>query len=186
MEQRQSKTKTIHTLISNQIMNTANDESWMNQPYFVVGDRIYSNLKQKLNNGSKGEWFYLCPSQCKANTGGVCDCAKLLNVLRDGKIMRLVKGTWKPVYSVSYFKKNIEKTQRCEIQVWESRFLENRNAYLNHLKSFTFQRVTFPCGVKIHYDGNVRSGYTTNTFTCPTAEEFHKIIEFMGGCDKSS
>ena len=74
--------------------------AWSSQPYFVLADDSYNRMMHKLAQGSKGEWSYPCGAcPCPSR----CTCAKMLNVLRNGEIARLVRGEWRPVHKASDF-----------------------------------------------------------------------------------
>jgi hypothetical protein len=67
------------------------------QQYYVLGDDSYARMLAKLQAGSRFEWSY--PGPCPTPVD--CRCPRWRNVLKDGKIMRVVNGRWKPVYPLS-------------------------------------------------------------------------------------
>jgi hypothetical protein len=79
------------------------------QRIYALNNIAYNRILKKLKRGSKGEWSYngICPHKNPKE----CVCEKNLNILKNGKIMRLVNGIWHPVLSESealslYFKTN--------------------------------------------------------------------------------
>ena len=69
------------------------------QAFFVLNDTAYERMKGKLQNGSRFEWSYL--GVCPHNNAADCTCPRFMNVLKDGKIIRIMNGTQKPVYKAS-------------------------------------------------------------------------------------
>jgi len=78
---------------------TTLQERFEAQPIFVMNDEAYDNMLKKLTDGSTGEWSYIniCPHPSSAD----CRCPKYLNILKDGKMKKLVKGIWKETIPVS-------------------------------------------------------------------------------------
>ena len=74
--------------------------TWAAQPYFVVNDAAYNRMYQKLKNGSRFEWTFTSVV-CEKDANGECICPKMMNVLKDDRIIRIANGTQKPVYKVS-------------------------------------------------------------------------------------
>lgn len=74
--------------------------AWRSQPFFVINDEAYARMLRKLRSGSSVEYTYagVCP-----HNRHQCRCPKMANVLRNGRIVRLVDGEEKPVYSLSEF-----------------------------------------------------------------------------------
>ena len=81
---------------------------WATQPYFVVSDAAYDRMYQKLKNGSRFEWSFTSVV-CEKDASGKCICPKMMNVLKDDRIIRIANGTQKPVYKVSEFLRNQAK-----------------------------------------------------------------------------
>jgi hypothetical protein len=72
---------------------TTQQEHYERQPIFFINNVAYVDMHRKLTNGSAGEWSY--PFCCTHKKVLDCNCPRFLNVLKDGKIMRLIKGEWK-------------------------------------------------------------------------------------------
>ena len=102
MSQSTQQTNTISTSESPPVDHAVD---WLCQPFFVITDIGYNRILAKLEGGSKGEWSFsgTCPHSSKIH----CRCPKMLNVLKDGKIMRVVKGKLKPVYKHSEYLKTL-------------------------------------------------------------------------------
>ena len=71
------------------------------QEMFVVGDDAYERMLNKLQMGASVEYTYVnkCPHHNR--NPRLCNCARFINVLKNGKIVRLIDGTEKPVYRLS-------------------------------------------------------------------------------------
>eukprot|EP00966_Prymnesium_polylepis_P120677 2788434-Prymnesium_polylepis.1 len=63
----------------------------------MIEDASYARMLAKLQAGSPFEWSYvgMCPHP------GNCRCPRWQNMLKDGKIARVIDGRWKPVYPAS-------------------------------------------------------------------------------------
>jgi hypothetical protein len=82
--------------------------TWAAQPYFVISDAAYDRMYQKLKKGSRFEWSFTSVV-CEKDASGKCICPKMMNVLKDDRIIRIANGTQKPVYKVSEFLRNQAK-----------------------------------------------------------------------------
>jgi len=67
------------------------------QAYYILNDAAHARMLAKLEAGSRHEWSFAgtCP------TPGDCRCPRFLNVLKDGKIVRVINGLQRPVYPLS-------------------------------------------------------------------------------------
>ena len=119
------------------------------QPEFVIADAAYDRMLRKLENGSRFEWSY--PGTCP-HTRGPCTCPKFMNVLKDGKIIRIVNGMQKPVYKASEFLAAQQDDLKCEINVYFDRF--ERAGYATTLKELA-SYATFPVKVNIHMSDRI-------------------------------
>lgn len=81
---------------------------WRSQPFYVVNDEAYERMKNKLESGeSNVEYTYMttCPHSVKSN----CRCPRMMNILKNGRIVRLIDGEEKPVLKLSeLMKKNTD------------------------------------------------------------------------------
>ena len=68
----------------------------------------YDRMYQKLKNGSRFERSFTSVV-CEKDASGKCICPKMMNVLKDDRIIRIANGTQKPVYKVSEFLRNQAK-----------------------------------------------------------------------------
>ena len=119
---------------------------------FVVSDRIYEGLLRQIQNSSKAVWSKDPPQ---------------LNTLKDGKIMRLDNGQWKPVYKAS------EQKPKNTAMIHHRLCLDDE--YINHLKNFPRVGIPFPLDVKIHFDAPTYNCYKV---TLPTEEDWYTLVEF--------
>ena len=77
-------------------------------------------MYQKLKNGSRFEWTFTSVV-CEKDASGKCICPKMMNVLKDDRIIRIANGMQKLVYKVSEFLRNQAKVEsrdgRCRTKV---------------------------------------------------------------------
>ena len=69
----------------------------MSQPFYVINDEGYNSIFTALTNGERFMKSYqtTCPHRNKKD----CNCPFYLNFLKDGKMVRCVKGEVKEVLS---------------------------------------------------------------------------------------
>ena len=95
--------------------NTKWAAEWAAQPYFVINDEGYDRMLHHLQNGRRAAWSYqtTCPHvdrpgrDCYSfsfeEAGKLCDCPKMMNVLVNGRIVRIVNGEQKSVFRTSEY-----------------------------------------------------------------------------------
>lgn len=139
-----------------------------NQPFFVLADASYDCIYQKLMNGSRFEWTFAgtCP-----HPRGQCVCPKFMNVLKDGKIIRIVNGTQKPVYKASEMQE-MHPDSNAQINLFTDRFATD-SMYAENVKE-SAESIKFPVTVNIYMPSCVSRA----TLMCPSKEAFAKIVEF--------
>ncbi len=73
---------------------------WADQPFFVLQDAAHGRVLTRLQAGEEGVYSY--QGTC-AHSGSkaplLCTCPKMLNVLRDGRMVRYVNDEPRPVFS---------------------------------------------------------------------------------------
>jgi hypothetical protein len=74
-------------------------EQHSQQAFFVLLDAAYNNILHKLQNGSEVEYSYV--GRCPDMDPSRCTCPRFANVLRNGRIMRVIGGELRPVYRAS-------------------------------------------------------------------------------------
>ncbi len=77
--------------------------AWADQPFFVIGDAAHNRILTRLQAGEEGVYSY--PGTCPHEMDGPlrCTCPKMLNVLRDGRMVRYVNDEPRPVFSKTEF-----------------------------------------------------------------------------------
>ncbi len=100
------------------------------QDFFVLDDPSYDRIFQKLTNGSRFEWSF--PTKCPEPPGQVCTCPRFMNVLSEGKIVRIVNGKQKPVYKGSDFLQQLPSAQTT-VDIFTERF-HTHPRYADYLK----------------------------------------------------
>ena len=74
--------------------------NWADQPYFVLQDASHMRIMTRLQAGEEGVYSY--QGTCPHSGMGAplqCTCPKMLNVLRDGRMVRYVNDEPRPVLS---------------------------------------------------------------------------------------
>ena len=140
------------------------------QPFFVLNDAAYDRIYQKLSNGSRFEWTY--PGTCP-HPRGQCVCPKFMNVLKDGKIIRIINGTQKPVYKASEIQE-MHPDGNTQINLFIDRFKTNP-IYVESLKEVS-DSIQFPATVTIYMDSCVTTP-PIFTLTCPSKEDFCTLVD---------
>ena len=90
----------FNTLVSN----------WKDQQRYMISDENYDILHRALRRGKQRyqySFFKKCYHTCRRD----CDCPKMVNVLRNGKIVRLVNGEERPVFKESEIMKGSDVHQ---------------------------------------------------------------------------
>ena len=134
------------------------EANYTDQPFFVVlNDAAYDRMLHKLQNGSRFEWSYTgtCPHKRKAD----CNCVKFMNVLRDGKIIRIAGGAQKPVYRASDYISTRENPHeyKAEINVFTEKLMDERaEGYAATLKELAAS-VSFPVTVNFRFNDRTLS-----------------------------
>ena len=105
----------VCTALQKHIMETSTNMRAA-QPCFVVSDAAYDRMYQKLKNGSRFEWTFTSVV-CEKDGNGKCICPKMMNVLKDDRIIRVANGTQKPVYKASEFLLNQAKVDPASTSV---------------------------------------------------------------------
>ena len=74
--------------------------AWADQPYFVLQDASHMRIMTRLLAGEEGVYSYqgTCP-HAGMDAPLQCTCPKMLNVLRDGRMVRYVNDEPRPVLS---------------------------------------------------------------------------------------
>ena len=80
--------------------------TWGDQEFFVISDAAYDRIHRQLKNGSRFEWSFATVVCENKDAQGKCICPKMMNVLKDDKIIRIANGKQKPVYRASDFLQN--------------------------------------------------------------------------------
>ena len=126
----------VCTALQKHIMQTSTN-MWAAQPYFVVSDAAYDRMYQKLKNGSRFEWTFTSVV-CEKDANGKCICPKMMNVLKDDRLIRIANGTQKPVYKVSEFLRHQAKVEPAStsicIKIYLAEVQRNAQNYVEHLK----------------------------------------------------
>ena len=118
-----------HTVMSN----------WEDQECFVIQDEPYDRMFRRLMRGKRYELSYSHVGGCSGPR--TCKCPKMMNVLRGGKMVRLVKGEERPVYKMSVY--NMLRSSSPPIEICSSRLTEEGNSYLEHVAGLA-RLQTFP------------------------------------------
>ena len=109
--------------------------AWSDQEYFVISDASYDRIHRKLKNGSRFEWSF-ATAVCEKDAQGKCICPKMMNVLKDHKIIRIANGKQKPVYRASDFLQNDAKVteETVAMNIYMKGMTHNAQHYVEHLK----------------------------------------------------
>ena len=96
----------------------------------------------QFSRGKRFVWSYLEGACPHTNTSTECNCAKKTNVLKDGKMIRIVNGRQKPVYKASEAPIHPDATMR--VQLWYSKIEERGQVYIHHMKQIVREQfITF-------------------------------------------
>ena len=87
-------------VIGDQTLTEQHAVTWADQPFFAIQDASHARIMARLQAGEEGVYSYngTCPH---AGPGAPmrCTCPKMLNVRRDGRMVRYVNGEPRPVLS---------------------------------------------------------------------------------------
>ena len=96
---------------------------------------------------------------CKKDAHSKCICPKMMNVLKDDKIIRIANGTQKPVFKSSEFVRNQANvdpaTTSLRMNIYMTEMLRNAQNYVECLNEQVDLYFSIGCGtidVHIHMD----------------------------------
>ena len=141
------------------------------QPFYVITDAAYDRMFHKLNNGSRFEWSF--PGPCPHF--GKCVCPKFMNVLKDGKIIRVANGKQKPVYKASDCQTMFPEG-KVNVNIFMDRF-ESNPMYADTVKE-SARSFNFPAVVNIYMD-SLTSTEKSFTITLPSETGFVDLIDSL-------
>ena len=106
---------------------------WESQPYFMLEDEAYDRMRAQLHGGKRFAWSYT--SRCShGGVGGACDCPKMMNVLKDGRIVRIANGKQKPVYKASEIMQ-MQGPPEIMVNITHERMVSEGKSYVDGLKT---------------------------------------------------
>ena len=107
---------------------------WEAQPYFMVEDASYGRMLRKLLSGERFVWSYV--TKCRhGGTHGRCDCPKMMNVLKNGRIVRIANGKQKPVYKASEIMQMNGSPPEIVVNITNGRMESEGKSYVEGLKT---------------------------------------------------